>query len=115
MQADSGEERVYPRDRHVVDVMHAAQGAAEQEVIDCLRFLLQERGLKPGTQSGPRHFSWFPTVVGDYFRQKRERQEAANPGGGGGSSRRPHGGGLNEADFDSMTETLETEGSQWTV
>jgi Helix-turn-helix domain len=107
-----GEERVYPRDRHVVDVMDAAEGATEQEVIDCLQYLRQERGLMPGTLSGPRHFSWFPTVVGDYFRRKRERQAVTNPAGssppGDDRSR-----GLSEAVFDSMTETIEIDGLQW--
>jgi len=115
MQADGGEERVHPRARHVVDVMDAAKGAAEQEVVDCLQYLLQERGLKPGTRSGPRHFSWFPTVVGDYFRQKRERQQAANPVGGSGSPRSAHGDGISQAVFDSMIDPVEIEGSRWTV
>ena len=59
--------------------MDAAGGASEAEVVRCLRILREGRGLKPGTQNGPRHWSWFPTVVGDYFRQKREREEAAAP------------------------------------
>jgi hypothetical protein len=113
MQGDSGQERVYPRERHVVDVMNAAQGATEEEVIECLRYLRQERGLKPGTRSGPRHFSWFPTVVGDYFRQKRERQEAGNPAGSSGSRGPIQGGGLDKAVFDSMTEAIEIDRSQW--
>jgi len=103
-----GEERVYPRSRRVVEVMDAAEGAAEQEVIDCLRYLREERGLKPGTRSGPRHFSWFPTVVGDYFRQKRERQAVANP-----PASRESSGKLSEAAFNSMTEAIEIDGSRW--
>jgi len=108
MQSE-GEERVYPRDRHVVDVMDSAEGATEQEVIGCLRYLREDRGLKPGTRGGPRHFSWFPTVVGDYFRQKRERQATANPpaSSDSSSSRR------SEADFASMTEAIEIDRSQW--
>ena len=102
-----GEERVYPRGRHVVDVMDAAEGATEQQVIDCLRYLRDERGLKPGGRSGPRHFSWFPTVVGDYFRQKRERQAAANPTASSDSS----SGRLSETVFNSMTEAIEINGS----
>jgi hypothetical protein len=76
---EPGEERIYASDRHVVDVMDAAEGASEQEVIECLRYFLDERGLRPGTQNAPRRFSWFPTAVGDYFHQKRKRQEAADP------------------------------------
>ena len=102
-----GEERVYPRGRHVVDVMDAAEGGTEQQVIDCLRYLRDERGLKPGGRSGPRHFSWFPTVVGDYFRQKRERQAAANPTASSDSS----SGRLSETVFNSMTEAIEINGS----
>jgi len=100
-----GEERIYPRARHVVDVMDAAQGASEQQVIDCLRYLRDERGLKPGARSGPRHFSWFPTVVADYFRQQRERLAVSNPPGSSGR--------LSEAVFNSMTEAIEIDGSQW--
>lgn len=76
---ESGEERIYPTDRLVVDVMDSAEGASEQEVIQCLVYFLEERGLRPGTRSGPRHFAWFPTAVGDYFRQKHKREEAADP------------------------------------
>jgi len=58
---------VYPRDRHLVDVMDAASGQTEEAVIACLKYLYFERGLKPGTRNGPRSFAWFPTVVQDYF------------------------------------------------
>jgi len=73
-QEDPQQERLYPSDREVVDVMDAAKPATEQEVVECLRYLYEERGLKPGTKNGPRHFSWFRAVVGDYFRQLRDRQ-----------------------------------------
>jgi len=79
MSTEPDDERVYPKDRHVVDVMDAADGAKEEEVLRCLAFLRDERGLLPGTRNGPRHFSWFPTVVCDYFQQRRERECAANP------------------------------------
>ena len=111
MQAQD-EERVYPGDRHVVDVMDAAEGATEHEVIDCLAYLRHERGLKAGARSGPRHFSWFPTVVGDYFRQKRERQAIANPASSSGISGKDWSDGLSEAVFNSMTEATEIDGSQ---
>lgn len=78
---EEGQEDIYPSDRTVVDVMNAAGGAREQEVIAALRYLQRERGLLPGTRNGPRHWSWFPTVVGDYFSRKREREESANPCG----------------------------------
>jgi hypothetical protein len=99
-------ERIYPTDRHVVDVMDAAEGATEAEVLACLRYLSEERGLKPGTRNGPRSFSWFPTVVGDYFRQKRERQ-AASP-----TSRDFPNTRLSEAVFDDMTGAIG--GAEWT-
>ncbi len=63
--------RVYPSDRLVVDVMEAGAGATEEEVIRCLRYLKDERGLRPNARHGPRHFSWFKSVVADYFLQKR--------------------------------------------
>ena len=72
MVSDRDDERISPTDRHVVSVMDSAEGATEDEVLRSLRFLREERGLKPGTKNGPRHFSWFATVVGDYFRQRRE-------------------------------------------
>jgi len=78
---DATEEKVYPTDRLVVEVMDASGGAGEEEVIACLRYHYNERGLRPGTENGPRHFSWFPTVVQDYFDRKNARQEAANPSG----------------------------------
>jgi hypothetical protein len=58
---------------HVVDVMDAAAGATEDEVVRCLAYLRDERGLKPGTKSGPCSFSWFPVVIGEYFQRQRER------------------------------------------
>jgi len=39
-----------------------------------LAYLRDERGLRYGAKNGPRHFSWFPTVVGDYFQKRREGQ-----------------------------------------
>jgi len=106
MQDGPNEERIHPRDRHVVEVMDAAQGATEQEVIECLRYLREERGLLPGTRNGPRHFSWFPTLVGDYFSTKHRRSQVADPHS---SSYRPAGdqNGLSQAVFDSMTEAIE--------
>ncbi len=47
-------ERVYPTERVVVDIMDAAHPATEQEVMECLRYLYEERGLKPGRRNGPR-------------------------------------------------------------
>ena len=78
---EEGQEDIYPSDRTVVDVMDAAGGATEREVIDCLTYLYYDRGLKPGTRNGPRHWAWFKTTVADYFNRKREREQAANPDG----------------------------------
>jgi hypothetical protein len=100
MQTEDDSERVYPPDRLVVDVMDAAVGASENEVVACLRYLRDERGLGPGTRYGPRHFSWFKTVVGDYFMQKSFRQTVyARPANRNES-------GLSEAEFDDMTDAL---------
>jgi hypothetical protein len=54
--------------------MDAAGGHSEDEVIACLRYLREERGLRPGTKNGPRHLSWFKTEVADYFAQKPDRE-----------------------------------------
>jgi len=100
MMSAPDDEKVYPKPRHVVDVMDAAAGATENEVLHCLSYLRDERGLKPGTRSGPRHFSWFPTVVGDYFRQQRERQQAADPAAVADV-------GFSQPEFDAMTDAIE--------
>jgi hypothetical protein len=75
---DDGE-RVYPPERLAVDVMDAAGGATQEEVIGCLRYLRDERGLRPGTKHGPRGFAWFKSVVADHFRQKRNRETVYAP------------------------------------
>ena len=77
----SGEPIEYPTDMLVVEVMNAAGGATEMEVIKCLEFFYKERALRPGVRGGPRTFRWFVTVVQDYFTRKSEREEAANPCG----------------------------------
>jgi hypothetical protein len=99
MMLDSAE-RIEPSDRIVVDVMNAAGGATEAEVLECLRYLRQERGLLPGTKHGPRHYSWFKTVVADYFTQKRDRDLVIGKLGG-------YQAGLSADEFDAMTGALE--------
>jgi hypothetical protein len=98
-------ERVYPGDRLVVEVMDSAAGATEDEVVRCLKFLREERGLRPGTKDGPHHFSWFRTLVADYFQQKRARETVYGPPDAG--SDRRNGSGLSQDDFDSMTDALD--------
>ena len=83
MATEEDMERIYPSDRLVLDVMNVAGGASEEEVLSCLRYLLFERGLRPGSKNGPRHFSWFKTVVADYFHQKHDRDWVVNPGARG--------------------------------
>jgi hypothetical protein len=65
----------YPSERTVVDVLQAARfhvpEATEDDVIRCLHYLRHERGLQAGYGNGPRHWAWFPEVVGDYFEQHR--------------------------------------------
>jgi hypothetical protein len=104
---DDGE-RVYPLDRLVVDVMDAAGGATEEEVIRCLRYLRDERGQRPGTRHGPRRFGWFKTVVGDYFHQKRNRETVYDPPNVEGDRRN----GLSDSKFDAMTDAIEVDGFQ---
>jgi len=70
----------YPTDRRVVEVMDAAgPGVSEDEAVNCLCFLYNERGLRPGTKHGPRNSRWFLTVVREHFENKRRQEEAANP------------------------------------
>jgi DNA-binding transcriptional regulator YhcF (GntR family) len=105
MQNGPNEERIYPSDRHVVEIMDTAMGANEVEVVECLRYLREERGLLPGTRNGPRHFSWFPTVVSDYFSKKHQRSQVANPSN---NSYRAGGvqNGLSKAVFDPTIEAI---------
>lgn len=98
-------ERVSPSDRLVVDVMNSAAGATEEEVIQCLRYLKEERGLCPGTKHGPRSFGWFKTVVGEYFHEKWNREMVYASPDAGSDSR--NGSGLSQEDFDSMTDALD--------
>jgi hypothetical protein len=105
MVTDRDGERISSTDRHVVSVMDSAEGVTEDEVLRCLRFLHEELGLKPGTKNGPRHFAWFATVVGDHFRQRQEREEAANPIGYQAWEER-NDTRLSKTDFDAMTEAF---------
>ena len=75
-------------------------------MIRCLRYLYSERGLRPGTKHGPRHFSWFKTVVADYFLMKREREFVISPSSNDHRETRTESE-LSEADFDRMTAALE--------
>ena len=111
MTVAEDEERVYPSDRQVVDVMDAAKGATEPEVIHCLRYLYNERGLRPGTKHGPRHFSWFKTVVADYFLQRRDREFVANPPLSSAGEYRSRAG-LSQADFDAMSAAFQIDEPQ---
>jgi hypothetical protein len=94
MALPGDKDRAYPSERVVVDVMHAAVGATEDEVVACLRHLRENRGLRLGTKHGPRHWSWFKTVVADYFRQERERAY-------------PPAAAWPEGTVDSMTDAIE--------
>jgi hypothetical protein len=91
-----------PSDREVVDILDAAQPATEQEVVECLRYLYEERGLRPGTRNGPRHYSWFQPVIAEYFQNKRDRRLPAPAETAGYGNH----GGLSQSDFDAMTEVL---------
>lgn len=109
MMTAEDDERVYPSDRHVVDVMDASGGATEDEVVQCLRYLRDERRLLPGTRHGPRFFSWFKTAVADYFRQQRDGEMVYVPPDVDWDCR--NGPGLSKSQFDSMTDAIEVEES----
>jgi hypothetical protein len=100
--AAPGDERISPSARLVVDIMNAAGGAPEDEVIACLRYLREERGLRPGTKNGPRHFSWFKTVLTEYFSQKRDREFVTGNGPVAAAA-----GTFPREVFQSITEVLE--------
>ena len=98
------QERVYPSYRVVVDIVDATEGASEDEIINCLNYLRNERGLRPGSKNGPQHFSWFKTVVADYFVKKRNREFVINPARG--AHKPSNSSGLSRLEFDRMTEAF---------
>ena len=100
---EDGQEDLIPTDRLVADVKEAAGGATEQQVIDGLRYLYDERGLRPGTRNGPRHWAWFKTTVSGYFADKRAREGMLNQS--------PPDYRLSAEEFDGMTDAIEIEGS----
>ena len=110
MTLESDQEAIYPTDRQVVDVIDAAEGATEDQVIQCLRYLYHDRRLQPGTGNGPRHFSWFPTVVGDYFQRKRAREHVSHPVTSPAAAQR-HQADFGQEQVDAMTEALEVDGA----
>ena len=101
-------DKVYPSDRIVVDVMDASGGAGEDEVLQCLKYLRDERGLRPGSRNGPRRFGWFKSVVADYFRQKHNREMVYAPPPVDWDRR--NGQGPSQSELNSMTEAIEVDG-----
>ena len=101
-----GDEREYPSDRIVVDVLEAAGTYDEREVLAALRYLYEKRGLKPFTQHGPRSYAWFKTVLQDYFTKKAERESAANPSGYHEWKERNEAR-ISKEQFDQMTSALD--------
>jgi hypothetical protein len=104
MASGDDTERRYPSDRLVVDVIHAAMGATEAEVIECLGYLRDGRALKPGAKYGPRHFAWFKTAVGDYFSQKRDREQVF---AGAPNWNLQNGPGLTQEQMNEKTDAIE--------
>src|SRR5215472_2249550 len=101
-----GDEKEYPTERIVVEIMDASGTHDEHEVIAALNYLHDERGLKPFTKNGPRCFAWFKTVLQEHFAKKRERESAANPSGY--RERQEHNDTLlGKAQFEAMTEVIE--------
>jgi hypothetical protein len=105
-----GDEKEYPSDRIVIDIMDAAGTHDEQEVIASLRYLYYDRELKPFSRHGPRSFAWFKTVLQDHFARKRERESAANPLGFHEWQDRNETR-LSKTQFEAMTEAIEVDGS----
>lgn len=65
-----------PTDRQIVDIVHAAAGEDESKICELLVYLYNERGLRPGTENGPKHAGWFKAVVQNYFEDRHERDDA---------------------------------------
>jgi len=92
---------VKPSKRMVVDVMDAAGGASEEDVIHCLDYLRIERGLTRGSRNGPRGFGWFKSAVGEYFHLKHSRELVYKPNAGQPET-------LSTPVFDEMTSAFDT-------
>ena len=101
-----GEEKEYPTDRTIVEIMDAAGTHDEHEVNAALNYLYFERGLKPFSKNGPRSFAWFKTVLQDFFQKRRDREAAANPVGYYEWQERNEFR-LAKAEFDAMTDAIE--------
>ncbi len=69
-----------PTDRQVVEIMDAA-GESEGCVYDALIYLHNERGLRRGTENGPRSWEWFKVVLPDYLEKRRRHEESASRSG----------------------------------
>lgn len=65
-----------PTDRQIVDIVHAAAGEDESKICELLVYLYNERGLRPGTENGPKHAGWFKAVVQNYFEDRHDRDDA---------------------------------------
>ena len=96
----------------VAKLMDCADGASEDEVVECLVHYYHGRGLKPGVTNAPESWSWFLTTVQGYFSDKRARAEAADPSGyyewedRNDTKEARKQSGLTKAQFDKMTEAF---------
>ena len=88
-----------PSARTVTDVMHAGNGSTEAQVVACLKFLYEDRGLRPGTQYGPRCWAWFKRVVSNHFMETAPLACPAKPDQG-----------LSQAEFGRMTDAISGDG-----
>ena len=68
----------YPSDRMVAEIVHSAKCMDEQWILDELAYLHDNRGLRWGTQHGPRSFKWFITALSDRADLATAREDAQN-------------------------------------
>jgi hypothetical protein len=57
--------------------LEAADGNSLRDVVEILRYKCVNRGLDPGTSNGPKGWGWFPTVLANEIRARREQLAAS--------------------------------------
>jgi hypothetical protein len=91
-----------PSANKLIRIIQAAEHAPEAEIVKALRNI-EERGYDA---SHIQTYAYFETALADYFRQKQDREEAANPSGYDQWSDRNYTR-LSREEFDAMTDAIE--------
>jgi hypothetical protein len=66
-------------DRACLEIMVAVPRWTEGNVLWVLDYLENSRGLKYGTENGPRTMAWFPVAMKDFSERQRRLDDAVHP------------------------------------